>query len=82
MLFPEGIEYDFKNHQFRTFRINSIFLTILSISKDLIGNKKENYHNFYDNSLEVESPRIELGSKQAIQMLSTRLVLVLFSTNS
>lgn len=28
MLFPEGIEYDFKNHQFRTFRVNSIFNVI------------------------------------------------------
>ena len=76
MLFPEGIGYDFKNHRFRTFRINSIFSAIVSISSDLSGNKKENYHNFYDNSLKVESPRIELGSKQAIKMLSTRLVLV------
>lgn len=76
MLFPEGIGYDFKNHQFRTFRINSIFSAIVSISSDLSGNKKENYHNFYDNSLKVEPERIELSSKQAIQMPSTRLVLV------
>lgn len=76
MLFPEGIGYDFKNHRFRTFRINSIFAAIVSISSDLSGNKKENYHNFYDNSLKVESERIELSSKQAIKMPSTRLVFV------
>lgn len=58
MLFPEGIRYDFKNHQFRTFRINSIFSEISSISRDLSGNKKENYYNFYDNSLEVESEEV------------------------
>ncbi len=38
-------------------KINSIFAAIVSISRDLNGNKKENYHNLYDNSLEVESER-------------------------
>ena len=55
MVFPEGIYYDFKNHRVRTFRVNSIFSSIASISGDMSGNKKENYHKNYDNSLEVES---------------------------
>ncbi len=66
ILFPEGIYYDFKNKCYRTFRINSIFSAIASISGDMGLNKKENYHNNYDNSLEVESERIELSSKRAI----------------
>jgi hypothetical protein len=60
MVFPDGVSYDFKNHRVRTFRVNSIFSAIASISDDISGNKKENYHKKYDNSLKVESERIEL----------------------
>ena len=73
MVFPEGIYYDFKNHRVRTLRVNSIFSAIASISGEMSGNKKENYHNNNDNSLEVESERIELSSKQVTKRLSTRL---------
>ena len=74
MVFPEGIYYDFKNHRVRTFRVNSIFSAIASISGEMSGNKKENYHSNNDNSLEVESERIELSSKRANSSLSTCLV--------
>ncbi len=73
MVFPEGVYYDFKNHRVRTFRVNSIFSSIATISGEMSGNKKENYHKNYDNSLEVESERIELSSKQVTKELSTRL---------
>ena len=74
MVFPEGIGYDIKNDKFRTFRVNSIFSAIASVSGDLTQNKKENYHNFNGNSLKVESEGFEPSSKQAIKLLSTRLV--------
>lgn len=55
MVFPEGIGYDFKNKRVQTFRVNSIFTAILSISRELTGNKKGDYHTFDDNSLLVTS---------------------------
>jgi site-specific DNA recombinase len=76
MVFPEGICYDFKNHRVRTFRVNSIFSAIASISGDMSSNKKENYHNNYDNSLKVESEGFEPSSKQAMLLLSTCVVSV------
>ena len=60
MVFPEGIYYDFENHRVRTFRVNSIFSAIASISGDMSRNKKENYDKNYDNSLEVKGTAFEL----------------------
>ena len=67
MVFSDGIEYDRENDEYRTFRVNSIFSAIASISGDLAQNKKENYPNFNGNSLEVESEGFEPSSKQAIK---------------
>lgn len=67
---------DFKNHQIRTFRVNSIFSAIASISGKMSGNKKENYHKNYDNSLKVEPEGFEPSSKRALARLSTCLVFV------
>ena len=39
MVFPDGIEYDRKNDEYRTFRVNSFFSYIPVISDDL-GHKK------------------------------------------
>ena len=39
MLFPEGIQYDFKNSNYRTFRTNEVFNAIGSLS-DKTGHKK------------------------------------------
>ena len=39
MVFPDGIEYDHKNDEYRTFRVNSFFSYIPVISKEL-GHKK------------------------------------------
>ena len=39
MVFPDGIEYDHKNDEYRTFRVNTFFSYIPVISKEL-GHKK------------------------------------------
>ena len=39
MVFPDGIEYDHKNDEYRTFRVNSFFFYTPVISKEL-GHKK------------------------------------------
>ncbi len=39
MVFPNGIEYDHKNDEYRTFRVNSFFSYIPAVSKEL-GHKK------------------------------------------
>ena len=39
MVFPNGIEYDHKNDEYRTFRVNSFFSYIPALSKEL-GHKK------------------------------------------
>ena len=39
MVFPDGIEYDHKNDEYRTFRVNSFFSYIPVVSKEL-GHKK------------------------------------------
>ncbi len=44
MVFPEGLGYDFKNMQVRTFRINSIFDVISSVSAEKDSKKKRNQH--------------------------------------
>jgi site-specific DNA recombinase len=49
MLFPEGIGYDFKNDRFRTFRVNSIFSAVASISDNLGENKNGNFQNNIEN---------------------------------
>ena len=42
LLFPDGICYDFKNEEFLTSRINSLFLPIPYLSKGLEETKKRN----------------------------------------
>ena len=50
MLFPEGIGYDFKNDRLRTFRVNSIFSAIASISDNLGANKNGTLQNDFEKS--------------------------------
>jgi len=71
-IFPENIEFDGK--KCRTTRINDVLRYILLIDKELDENKKGQISKKLSLSRLVESPRIELGSKQANKMLSTRLV--------
>ncbi len=55
MLFPEGIGYDFKNDRLRTFRVNSIFSAIASISDKLGANKNGIFQNNFEKSRLVTS---------------------------
>lgn len=59
MLFPEGIEYDFQNDRFRTFRINTIFSVIATLSSGLSLNKKGIHQNPIDESLLVPEMGLE-----------------------
>lgn len=70
-IFPEKFEFDGK--KCRTTRINDILRFILQIDKDLQNEKSGQLSKKIELSTLVESPRIELGSKQAIKELSTRL---------
>ena len=71
-IFPEKIEFDGK--KCRTTRINDVLRYILQIDKELGENKKGQISKNMSLSRLVESPRIELGSKQANKKPSTRLV--------
>ena len=55
LVFPDGISYDFKNKQLRTFRVNSLFALIPHIAKDRGKTKEENCRLLTENSLLVES---------------------------
>lgn len=62
-LFPEGIFYDVKSHEYRTFKINGFLLTTYNISNQYILNKNRNPHDFCENSGLVARTRIELVSR-------------------
>ena len=72
-IFPEKIEFDGK--KCRTTRINDVLRYILQIGKELDENKKGQISKNMSLSRVVETPRIELGSKQAAKKLSTYIVL-------
>ena len=71
-IFPESLQFDGK--KCRTPRINDVLRHILQIDKDLPKNKTGQISSNQSLSRLVESPRIELGSKQANKKPSTRLV--------
>jgi len=72
-IFPEYLEFD--GEKCRTPRINDVLRFIFQIDNDLPKNKKGQISNKLSLSLLVETPRIELGSKQAAKKLSTYIVL-------
>ena len=72
-IFPEYLEFD--GEKCRTSRINDVLRFILQIDKDLPENKTGQISNKLSLSRLVETPRIELGSKQAAKKLSTYIVL-------
>ena len=72
-IFTEKIEFDGK--KCRTTRINDVLRCILQIDRDLPQNKKGQISKNMSLSRLVETPRIELGSKQAAKKLSTYIVL-------
>src|SRR5690606_7166444 len=59
MVFPDGIEYDFKKKLVRTFRVNEIFGTISSFSNDLKNIKKETSYSICRKSPLVPRTGIE-----------------------
>lgn len=59
MLFPEGIQYDFKNSNYRTFRINEVFNAIGSLSREKGYKKNGNKTDFSDYSRLVPGAGIE-----------------------
>lgn len=59
LIFPEGISYDFKNEQFLTSRINSLFLPIPYLCKGLEETKKQNYNKVVNNSALVRHTGFE-----------------------
>jgi len=70
-IFPEKFEFD--GIKCRTTRINDVLRCILLIDNDLKNKKSGQISKKIELSTLVESPRIELGSKQATKRLSTRL---------
>ncbi len=70
-IFPENFYFD--GEKCRTTRINDVLRCILQIDNDLNDKKSGQFSKKLELSTLVESPRIELGSKQAIKELSTRL---------
>ncbi len=52
LIFPDGISYDWKNEQFRTNRINTLFMPIPYLCKGLDKNKNRiDKDNFYQSDL-------------------------------
>ena len=68
-VFPSGLVYGEK--KVRTLELNKVMSRILSIDKAFGGSKKRKHTNFGMLSLRVDPQRIELWSKQALNMLST-----------
>ena len=73
-IYPEKIEFDDK--KCRTSRINDVLRYILQIDKELDENKKGQISKNMSLSRVVESEGIEPSSKQALKMISTRLVFI------
>jgi len=76
-IFPENLF--FEDNKCRTTRINDVLRFILQIDSELPNKKRGQFSNKLKLSSLVESPRIELGSKQVTKELSTRLVFSWFS---
>lgn len=70
-IFPENLFFEGK--ECRTARINDVLRFILQIDNKLGGKKRGQFSTKLKLSSRVESPRIELGSKQVTKELSTRL---------
>jgi site-specific DNA recombinase len=70
-IFPEKLFFD--GEKCRTQRINEVLRLMLLIDKGLKNKKSGQYSKKLELSTLVESERIELSSKQAIEELSTRL---------
>jgi hypothetical protein len=59
MVFPDGIEYDHKNDEYRTFRVNSFFSYIPAVSKELEHKKTGKFRGKTKNSGSVPGMGVE-----------------------
>lgn len=62
-LFPDGIYYSVKNHEYLTSSANEFLELTRSITKDYEENKNGNFQAVLENSRLVVPARIELASK-------------------
>ena len=70
MVFPDGIEYDHKNDEYRTFRVNTFFSYIPVISKELGHKKTGKFRKKTKNSgLVLEANQISNFLKEDIQFV-------------
>ena len=73
MVFPDGIEYDRKNDEYRTFRVNSFFSYILIISEDLEHKKTGFSRNKSRKSGSVPEAGIEPALQRNTNLSRARL---------
>ncbi len=59
-MFPDGIYYDAKNHQYLTRKMNNFIELTASISATCEENKKRNFQENLENSSKVSGSRLEL----------------------
>lgn len=58
-IFPEGIFYNVKKHEYLTRKINTYVELVSSLSKSCDGNEKGNNQNSFENSLPVAGSGVE-----------------------
>ena len=73
MVFPDGIEYDHKNDEYRTFRVNSFFSYIPAVSKELGHKKTGNFRVKTKNSGLVPETGIEPVHQRYTSLSRARL---------
>ena len=73
MVFPDGIEYDHKNDEYRTFRVNSFFSYIPVVSKELGHKKTGNFRVKTKNSGLVPETGIEPVHQRYTSLSRARL---------
>ena len=70
MVFPDGIEYDRKNDEYRTFRVNQFFSYIPTIVKDLEHKKTGSFRKKSKKSgLVPEAGQSSNNLKEDIQII-------------
>ena len=73
MVFPDGIEYDHKNDEYRTFRVNSFFSYIPMVSKELEHKKTGKFRVKTKNSGLVPEAGIEPALQRNTSLSRARL---------
>ena len=73
MVFPDGIEYDFKKKLVQTFRVNEIFNAISLFSRDLKEIKNGNFHSICEKSRLVTSEGFKPSTSTAVMWCTIQL---------